>query len=130
MAIWVGIQFYMWVRFYETLGRTVKVSRPPGVEAWLPIAALMNTKDFLLTRTVPEMHPAGMFMLIAFLAISFLFRRAFCAAVSPFALAAGIVILFLGVVFFAQGAGYWHTHLPEDTYRELIPNAANYAHPR
>jgi polyferredoxin len=52
------------------------------------------------------------------------------AAVSPWALAAGIVILFLGVVFFAQGAGYWHTLLPEDTYRELIPNAASYAHPR
>ena len=83
IAIWVGIQFYMWVRFYETHGATMKVSRPPGVEAWLPIAALMNTKDFLLTRTVPGLHPAGMFMLIAFLAISFLYRKAFCSWICP-----------------------------------------------
>ncbi len=83
IAIWVGIQFYLWVRFYETHGATVKVSRPPGVEAWLPIAALMNTKDLLLTGTVPELHPAGMFMLIAFLAISFLYRKAFCSWICP-----------------------------------------------
>ncbi len=83
IAIWVGIQFYMWVRFYETHGATTKVPRPPGVEAWLPIAALMNTKDLLLTGTVPELYPAGMFMLIAFLAISFLYRKAFCSWICP-----------------------------------------------
>lgn len=83
IAVWVGVQFYLWVRFYETLGATAKVSRPPGVEAWLPIAALMNTKDFLLTGRVPELHPAGMFMLIAFLGISFLYRKAFCSWICP-----------------------------------------------
>ena len=315
IAIWVGVQFYLWVRFYETHGSTMRVSRPPGVEAWLPIAALMNTKDFLLTGTVPELHPAGMFMLIAFLAISFLYRKAFCswicpigtlsewlwqlgdavfgrtfalprwadiplrslkyilfglfayvvvtmpvpdireflaspyglvadvkmlnffrlmgqtsavvvgallilsvfvknfwcrylcpygamtglvalvsptrirrnadacidcakcahacpaglpvdtalsirsaecnacmscvsvcpaagaldlriglqkqnAVVSPWALAAGIVILFAGIVFYAQAAGYWQTHLPDEVYQELIPNSASYEHPQ
>jgi polyferredoxin len=293
----------------------MKVARPAGVEAWLPIAALMNTKDFLLTGRVPELHPAGMFMLIAFLGISFLYRKAFCswicpigtlsewlwqfgdavfgrtfalprwldiplrglkyilfglfayvvvtmpvpeiraflaspyglvadvkmlnffrlmgqasaivvgillmlsvfvknfwcrflcpygamtglvalvsptrirrnpdacidcakcahacpaglpvdtalsirsaecnacmtcvsvcpavgaldlkiglerrnAVVPPWALAAGIVILFAGIVFYAQSAGYWHTHLRDEVYQELIPNAAGYEHPR
>jgi polyferredoxin len=83
IALWVGIQFYMWVRFYETLGASVRVERPAGVEAWLPIAALMNTKDLLLTGTVPELHPAGMFMLIAFVGISFLYRKAFCSWICP-----------------------------------------------
>ena len=83
IAIWVGVQFYLWVRFYETHGSSLEVSRPPGVEAWLPIAALMNTKDFLLTGMVPELHPAGMFMLMAFLAISFLYRKAFCSWICP-----------------------------------------------
>ena len=46
------------------------------------------------------------------------------------ALAAGIVILFIGVVAFAQRAGYWHTQLSDETYFELIPNAAIYEHPR
>jgi polyferredoxin len=83
VATWVGAQFYLWVRYYETAGSTVKVSRPPGVEAWLPIAALMNTKALLLTGHVPEIHAAGMFMLIAFLAMSILLRKSFCSWVCP-----------------------------------------------
>jgi polyferredoxin len=83
IAVWVGIQFYLWVRYYETAGAALKVSRPPGVEAWLPIAALMNTKAWLLTGTVPAIHPAGMFMLIAFVAIAFLYRKSFCSWICP-----------------------------------------------
>ena len=83
ITVAVGVQFYLWVRYFENGGRTLKVSRPAGVEAWLPIAALMNLKDFLLTQTVPEIHPAGMFMLIAFLAISWMYRKAFCSWICP-----------------------------------------------
>jgi polyferredoxin len=79
----VGVQFYLWVRYYETGGASMKVARPDGVEAWLPIAALMNLKAFVLTRAVPEVHAAGMFMLIAFLAISFLNRKSFCGWICP-----------------------------------------------
>jgi polyferredoxin len=52
------------------------------------------------------------------------------AVIPPWALAAGIVILFAGIVFSAQYAGYWQTSLPDEVYRELIPNAAGYEHPR
>ena len=83
IAGWVGIQFYAWVRFYETGGASMRVSRPDGVEAWLPIAALMNLKTFLLTHQVPVAHAAGMFMLIAFLAISLLYKKAFCSWICP-----------------------------------------------
>ena len=83
ITIWVGIQFYFWVRFYETGGSSTRVSRPDGVEAWLPIAALMNLKTWLVTRQMPATHAAGMFMLIAFLAISFLYRKAFCSWICP-----------------------------------------------
>jgi polyferredoxin len=83
IAVWVGVQFVMWVRYFESGGTTLRVERPDGVEAWLPIASLMNLKALVVTRTVPEMHAAGMFMLIAFLAISFLFRKAFCSWICP-----------------------------------------------
>jgi polyferredoxin len=83
IAALVGIQFYLWVRYFETGGATARVSRPPGVEAWLPIAALMNLKTLLVTGTVPRVHGAGMFMLIAFLAIAFALRKSFCSWMCP-----------------------------------------------
>jgi polyferredoxin len=83
ITVAVGIQFVLWVRYFESGGTTVRVTRPDGVEAWLPIASLMNLKALILTGAVPEVHAAGMFMLIAFLAISFLYRKAFCSWVCP-----------------------------------------------
>jgi polyferredoxin len=83
IALIVGVQFILWVRYFEHGGTTMKVARPDGVEAWLPIASLMNLKAFVLTGRVPELHAAGMFMLIAFIAISFVFRKAFCSWICP-----------------------------------------------
>ena len=42
------------------------VPRPAGVEGWLPIAGLMNTKYFLLTGRVPAIHPAAMYLFLGF----------------------------------------------------------------
>ena len=47
---WLGIQFYLWVRFFENGRLGLAVPRPAGAEGWLPIAGLMNFKYFLLTR--------------------------------------------------------------------------------
>lgn len=78
----VGVAFFRWVVDVER-GLEPLVSRPPGVEGWLPIAGLMNLKYLLLTGHVPDIHPAGMFLLLAFLLISLLFRRAFCSWLCP-----------------------------------------------
>ncbi len=83
MNAWLGGQFYLWVRHYETAGQWAYVSRPAGVEGWLPIAGMMNLKYFLLTGRVPALHPAAMFLLVTFVAISFLFRKAFCSWLCP-----------------------------------------------
>ena len=80
---WIGVQFYLWVGYFESGGATVYVPRPPGVEGWLPIASLMNLKYFLLTYSVPDVHPAGMFLLIAFVGMSVVFRKAFCSWMCP-----------------------------------------------
>jgi len=81
--VWIGGQFYLWVRHYETIGQSSYVSRPAGVEGWLPIAGLMNFKYWLVSGRVPAIHPAAMFLLLAFGAISFLFRKAFCSWLCP-----------------------------------------------
>jgi polyferredoxin len=83
LNIWIGVEFYLFVRFYESGGATLYADRPPGVEGWLPIAALMNLKVLAATRHIPHVHPAGMFLLLAFLAISLLIRKAFCGWLCP-----------------------------------------------
>ncbi len=79
----IGVQFWFFVRFHETGGASPYLPRPPGVEGWLPIAALMNLKAALLSGELPTRFPAGMFLLVAFLAITVLFRKAFCSWLCP-----------------------------------------------
>jgi polyferredoxin len=80
---WIGVQFYLWVRGFEDAGQGLAVSRPAGVEGWLPIAGLMNTKYFLSTGRVPVIHPAAMFLFIAFVLVSLLAKKAFCSWLCP-----------------------------------------------
>ncbi|HVZ17998.1 MAG TPA: 4Fe-4S binding protein, partial [Terriglobales bacterium] len=79
----LGIEFYRFVRFYEGSGLGTAPSRPAGVEGYLPIAGLMNLKAALLTGSIPKLHPAGMFLIVAFLTISLVFRKAFCSWLCP-----------------------------------------------
>jgi polyferredoxin len=83
LNVWIGVQFYQWVRWAETGGATHEVTRPAGVEGWLPIAGLMQLKYFLLTRQVPSIHAASFFLFTAFLLISWLLRKSFCSWLCP-----------------------------------------------
>ena len=83
LNLWIGVQFYLWVRWAESGGRAFEVSRPAGVEGWLPIEGLMQLKYFLITGKVPHVHAAGFFLFTSFLVISFVFRKAFCSWMCP-----------------------------------------------
>jgi len=83
LNLWIGARFYVFVRYYETGGETAFASRPPGVEGYLPIAGLMNLKYFLSTGSIPALHPAALVLIVAFLAIAFAFRKAFCSWLCP-----------------------------------------------
>ncbi len=83
LNLWIGAQFVLFVHYYESGGHGLRVARPAGVEGWLPIASLMNLKVWLATGRVPRVHPAGMFLILAFLAISWLLRKTFCGWLCP-----------------------------------------------
>jgi polyferredoxin len=94
LNVWLGGVFYYWMRGLET-GTAATVADPPaGVEGWLPIAGLMNLKYFLLTGHVPAIRPAAMFLLITFLAMSVLLRKAFCSWLCPI----GTISEYLGLL--------------------------------
>ena len=80
---WIGLQFYLWVRWAETGGQTMPVSRPAGVEGWLPIEGLMQFKYVAASGHLPQLHPAAFFLFLAFAAISLSFRKAFCSWICP-----------------------------------------------
>lgn len=83
LNLWIGAEFYLFVRYWETGGQTRLVARPAGVEGWLPIAGLMNLKAWLETGRVPLIHPAAAVLLAAFLLICWLFRKSFCSWLCP-----------------------------------------------
>jgi polyferredoxin len=78
----VCLQF---VRFFDQVrgGGAVDAARPPAVEAFLPIAALVAAKRFFLTGYWDEVHPAGLTLFLAALATAFVARKAFCSWICP-----------------------------------------------
>jgi polyferredoxin len=83
LNVWIGLQFYLWVRWAESGGQSMPVSRPAGVEGWLPIEGMMQFKYVLATGQLPRLHPAAFFLFTAFALISLLFRKAFCGWICP-----------------------------------------------
>ena len=79
----VAAQFLLFVRQFEKHAPEPAITRPAGIESWLPIAALMNLKYLLVTGEIPQIHPAAMFLLIAFLGMSILLRKSFCGWLCP-----------------------------------------------
>ncbi len=83
LNVWIGVQFYHWVRWAETAGAAREVARPAGVEGWLPIAGLMQLKYVLVSGQLPRVHPAALFLFAAFVGMSWLLRKSFCGWLCP-----------------------------------------------
>ncbi len=83
LCVWIGVEFTLFVKYLESGGTTFFVPRPPGVEAFLPISSLMSLYYFVISGTIHPVHPAGLFILVAILVISWLFGKSFCSWVCP-----------------------------------------------
>ncbi|MBX7183714.1 MAG: 4Fe-4S binding protein [Vicinamibacteria bacterium] len=77
----IGWQFRRFVHGLET--GQVAGTRPPGVEGFLPIAALLSLRHLFATGEVHRVHPAGLVILLLALALGLLAKRAFCSWVCP-----------------------------------------------
>jgi polyferredoxin len=82
VTIAVGVHFFIYV--HQATGQgVITLSRPAGVEGFLPIGALMGWKLFLLTGTWDSVHPAAMVILGFAAVISFGLRKSFCGWFCP-----------------------------------------------
>lgn len=79
--------FYLWA-----VGKSdVYVPRPPSVEGFLPISALLGLKRFVLTGRYDDVHPAGLTIFLAALTIALLLRKGFCGWICPVGFASNLI---------------------------------------
>ncbi len=82
-SVWIGIEFYMFVKFLQTNGVSSLYIKPGGAEAFLPISSFMSLYYFILTGIINTVHPAGFFIFLTVLIISFVYGKSFCSWVCP-----------------------------------------------
>ena len=83
LCAWIGIEFYLFVRWGISGGTEHYVSRPSGVEGFLPISALISLKYWLMTSIINAVHPSALFILLAIIAASIVLKKSFCSWLCP-----------------------------------------------
>lgn len=82
-VVGIGIRFGLFVYSVESGAAAPLVSRPPGVEGFLPIGALTSFKYWLLSGTIHQVHPAALVIFLAILLMSLLAKKSFCSWLCP-----------------------------------------------
>lgn len=82
-SIYLGVAFYQFVQYFRTGGATPFVARPDGVEAFLPISALVSLKGWITSGSINTVHPAALMIFLATVLVSLLLKRAFCSWICP-----------------------------------------------
>ncbi len=83
LCVWIGIEFSLFIRWGFSGGENAFSARPPGVEGFLPIGALISLKYWLQTGIINGVHPSGLFILIAIIGTGLLLKKAFCSWLCP-----------------------------------------------
>ncbi len=81
VVLWIGVEFALWVDALRE-GRSAG-ARPPGVEGFLPISALMSLRHWVETGVATRIHPAGLVLLLLILASALLLKKSFCSWLCP-----------------------------------------------
>lgn len=83
LVIWIGVEFYLFVKWGESGGQLPFYGRPPGVEGFLPISVLISLKYWIKTGIINDIHPSGLFILVAILLIGLFLKKSFCSWLCP-----------------------------------------------
>lgn len=80
-----GYRFYLFVfQFRQGMPAAAMAQRPAGVEAFLPIGALVAFRAWVAGFGWDSVHPAALAFFLAFLATALLLKRGFCSWICPF----------------------------------------------
>jgi len=92
-CLYAGYRFYLFYLWASGQSDTY-VARPPSVEAFLPISALVNLKRLVLTGRFDPIHPAGLTIFMAALVIGLVLRKGFCGWICPVGFASNLAEAF------------------------------------
>jgi polyferredoxin len=81
-CLFAGYRFYLFY-LWGTGQSSTYVARPPSVEAFLPISALVGLKRLILSGHYDMIHPAGLTIFLAALCIGLFLRKGFCGWICP-----------------------------------------------
>ena len=81
-TVYLGATFYRFV-LYCRGGSGDFVPRPDGIEAFLPISALVSLRDWFLSGQINPVHPAGLVIFLTVVGVSLLLKRSFCSWICP-----------------------------------------------
>jgi polyferredoxin len=84
-VVMIGIKFSIFVNQLAS-GIAPTVTRPPGIEAFLPISSLISLKYLLATGIFNHVHPSGLIIFSMALVTGLLLKRGFCSWICPFGL--------------------------------------------
>ncbi|MBW1764445.1 MAG: 4Fe-4S binding protein [Deltaproteobacteria bacterium] len=82
VTIGIGLHFLVYV-LQASGSKAVRLSRPPGVEGFLPIGALLGWKHFIITGVWDSVHPAAMVIFGFAVFVSIFLRKSFCGWFCP-----------------------------------------------
>jgi len=84
ISIYIGWRFINYFTYLQTAGAAGSPARPPGVEAFMPLSALVGLRAWFETGNFDPIHPAGLTILLIAILMSLLLRKSFCSWVCPF----------------------------------------------
>jgi polyferredoxin len=87
---WTCLRFVEHARWAMGLTDTYS-PKPPAVEGFLPISALMAAKRLLLTGGWDPVHPAGLAIFLAICGMALVFRKGFCGQLCPVGFASSLL---------------------------------------
>jgi polyferredoxin len=90
-VIVIGYRFYSFTAMLQA-GVIPDLDRPPGVEAFLPISALISLKYFFQTGIINDIHPSGLMIFLFIIVLSLLIKKSFCSYVCPIGFLSEILI--------------------------------------